>query len=81
MAGGESEAIIRVENLTAKYGDNLVFDSVSFEVLRGEIFVILGGSGSGKSTMLKHMIGLYQPYSIIVRWLRGCKIVQVFIVL
>ncbi len=59
----ERETIIRVDHLTARYGDNLVFDDVSFEVKRGEVFVILGGSGCGKSTMLKHMIGLYKPYS------------------
>jgi phospholipid/cholesterol/gamma-HCH transport system ATP-binding protein len=58
-----SQTIIRVENLEARYGGNLVFDDVSFEVGRGEVFVILGGSGCGKSTMLKHMIGLYTPYS------------------
>jgi phospholipid/cholesterol/gamma-HCH transport system ATP-binding protein len=57
------EPIIRVEELTAKYGDNVVFDRVSFEVMRGEVFIILGGSGCGKSTMLKHMIGLYTPYT------------------
>lgn len=55
------EPIIRVEGLTARYGDKLIFEEVSFEVRRGEVFVILGGSGSGKSTMLKHMIGLYRP--------------------
>jgi len=57
------EAIIRVEELTACYGDRLVLDRISFEVYRGEIFAILGGSGAGKSTLLKHMIGLYRPAS------------------
>lgn len=59
----ENETIIKVENMTARYGDLLVLDSLSFSVNRGEIFVILGGSGCGKSTMLKHMIGLYKPCS------------------
>jgi len=55
------EPIIRVEKLTARYGDRTVFDRVSFDVYRGEVFVILGGSGCGKSTMLKHMIGQLKP--------------------
>jgi phospholipid/cholesterol/gamma-HCH transport system ATP-binding protein len=57
------EPVIRVEHLTAKYGERVIFDDVSFDVRRGEVFVILGGSGCGKSTMLKHMIGLYRPAS------------------
>jgi len=60
---GGGEPIIRVEKLTARYGDRTVFDRVSFEVQRGEVFVILGGSGCGKSTMLKHVIGQYKPAS------------------
>ena len=67
MAG---EPIIRVEHLTAKYGERTIFDDVSFDVKRGEVFVILGGSGSGKSTMLKHMIGLYRPTAGHV-WIEG----------
>jgi phospholipid/cholesterol/gamma-HCH transport system ATP-binding protein len=54
---------IRVEQLTARFGDNIIFQDVSFTVNRGEIFVILGGSGCGKSTILKHIIGLYKPYA------------------
>jgi phospholipid/cholesterol/gamma-HCH transport system ATP-binding protein len=54
---------VRVENLIAGYGETLIIDNISFEVDRGEVFVILGGSGSGKSTILKQMIGLYRPMS------------------
>jgi phospholipid/cholesterol/gamma-HCH transport system ATP-binding protein len=57
------DLIVRVENLTAGYGEMLVVDNICFEVARGEVFVILGGSGSGKSTILKQMIGLYKPMS------------------
>ena len=58
-----AEPIVRVENLTAGYGHDILLDHVSFTINRGEVFVILGGSGCGKSTLLKHMIGLYQPFS------------------
>ena len=57
------EPIIRVENLTAAYGETVIIDNISFDICKGEIFVILGGSGCGKSTLLKQMIGLYRPAS------------------
>jgi len=56
-----TEPIIRVEDLTVAYGNNVVLEDVNFEVRPGEIFVILGGSGCGKSTLLKHMISLQEP--------------------
>ncbi len=58
-----ADAIISVRNLTVRFGDYLVFSDVGFDVHQGEIFVILGGSGCGKSTMLKHLIGLLKPES------------------
>jgi len=61
MPSPEERAIIIVENLTARYGENTIFRDVSFQVMKGEILVILGGSGCGKSTLLKHMFGLYTP--------------------
>jgi phospholipid/cholesterol/gamma-HCH transport system ATP-binding protein len=57
------EPIIRVENLTAAYGGTVIIDNISFDVHKGEVFVILGGSGCGKSTLMKQMIGLYRPAS------------------
>lgn len=50
-----------MEGLTARYGENIIFEDVSFEVFKGEIFVIVGVSGCGKSTLLKNMIGLSRP--------------------
>lgn len=61
MTAPETTPIIVVENLTAQYGENIIFQDVSFQVMKGEILVILGGSGCGKSTLLKHMFGLYKP--------------------
>lgn len=57
----KKDKIIEVKNFTAAYNDNVVIDDISFDIYRGEIFVILGGSGCGKSTLLKNIIGLYSP--------------------
>lgn len=59
----KSENIIKVENLSVSYGKLSVLDNVSFEINRGEIFVIVGGSGCGKSTLLRQLIGLEVPIS------------------
>ena len=58
---GKGEPIIRVEGFHAAYEGMTVLEDINFEVWPGEVLVIAGGSGCGKSTMLKHMIGLYRP--------------------
>ncbi|HZQ63310.1 MAG TPA: ATP-binding cassette domain-containing protein [Casimicrobiaceae bacterium] len=55
------DIVIRVEDLTAGYDGNVLLQDINFDVRRGEVFVILGGSGGGKSTLLKNMIGLIEP--------------------
>ena len=60
-APAKGEPIIRVVGLDTGYDGNPILTGVDFEVRRGEVFGILGGSGSGKSTILKNMIGLLQP--------------------
>lgn len=57
------ENIIEVKNLTVEYDNKLVLDNISFEVKKGEIFVILGRSGCGKSTLLRTLVGLLTPTS------------------
>jgi phospholipid/cholesterol/gamma-HCH transport system ATP-binding protein len=59
-AAGAAPAI-SVRNLRVGYGARVLLDNASFDVRRGEIMVILGGSGSGKSSLMKNLIGLYQP--------------------
>lgn len=57
----EAENIIEVTDLAVGYNGVRLMEDLNFAVSRGEIFGILGGSGSGKSTILKHLIGLYRP--------------------
>lgn len=56
-----TEPLIVVRDLTMGWGDFVLLRDANFDVRRGDIFVILGGSGCGKSTMLRHLIGLEQP--------------------
>lgn len=55
--------LIKVSGLTLGWDDTVLLQDASFEVKRGSIFVILGGSGCGKSTMLRYLIGLDHPMS------------------
>ena len=59
MSGTSDGAIIEVSHVDAGYpGAEPVLEDVTFTVRRGEVFALLGGSGCGKSTMMKHMTGL-----------------------
>ena len=57
------DRVIKVEDLSVRYGDDVILQDVTMEVFRGEILVVAGGSGSGKSTLLRHMVGLSKPSS------------------
>ena len=57
----EDKPIIEVEGFRAAYGRRTVLENLTFHIRHAEIFIIGGGSGCGKSTVLKHMIGLYEP--------------------
>ncbi len=63
MAREASDAHITVSHLTMAYGDFLIQRDLDFSVRRGEVFIVMGGSGCGKTTLLKHMIGLKAPVS------------------
>lgn len=53
--------IIKVQNLKAEYGTKVILENIQFDIYPGEIFMIIGGSGCGKTTLLNHMIGLLTP--------------------
>ncbi|RME10768.1 MAG: ABC transporter ATP-binding protein [Aquificota bacterium] len=55
--------LVLVENLNLYIGERQILRNVSFEVYEGEVFTILGGSGSGKTTITKCLVGLYKPTS------------------
>jgi phospholipid/cholesterol/gamma-HCH transport system ATP-binding protein len=46
-----------------RYGDERVLDHVNLDIARGEVMVPVGGSGSGKTTMIRHIIGLERPHA------------------
>ena len=56
-----SENVAEVRNLIARFGTRTILDKVSLDIKHGEILVIMGGSGSGKSTFLNHLLGLLTP--------------------
>jgi len=53
--------ILRCEGLTLSFGPRLVQSDLNFSVRRGSIFAVMGGSGCGKSTVLRALIGLLRP--------------------
>jgi phospholipid/cholesterol/gamma-HCH transport system ATP-binding protein len=53
--------VIEVRGVAVGYGETVIQQNLDFRVRRGEVFVILGGSGTGKSSVLKAMIGLIEP--------------------
>lgn len=53
--------MIEVKNLSKSFGENLVLDDVSFKFERGQVNMIIGQSGSGKSVLTKCMVGLHKP--------------------
>ena len=58
-----TESVLEMKDVTKAYGDTQVLDGVSFRVLAGETKIIIGTSGSGKSTILKLLMGLEKPDS------------------
>jgi phospholipid/cholesterol/gamma-HCH transport system ATP-binding protein len=61
--GGEGgdDAVIRVRGLTNTFGEQLVHENLDLDVRRGEILGVVGGSGTGKSVLMRSIIGLQRP--------------------
>src|SRR5213593_876445 len=55
------EAFVRFEDVHKAFGAKKVLDGITFDIRRGETMVVLGGSGSGESVLIRHIIGLHRP--------------------
>ncbi len=55
--------IIEVKGLVAKYGEKTILDGIDVDIYDGDVTVVLGSSGCGKSTFLKNVLRLYEPFS------------------
>ncbi len=58
-----NQDLINVDSVVTRFGENAVHDGISFTVQRGLVFALIGGSGSGKSVLLKEILGLQKPDS------------------
>lgn len=56
-----AQPYIRIENVTKKFGDFVAVPDVSLNIFQGEIFCLLGGSGCGKTTLLRMLAGFEEP--------------------
>jgi phospholipid/cholesterol/gamma-HCH transport system ATP-binding protein len=61
MNRSSMDCVVRVRGLHTRFGRQVVHDGLDLEVRRGEVFGIVGGSGSGKSVLLRCILGLTQP--------------------
>lgn len=59
----EGDIAVAVQNLVVKYGEHIILDHINLEIRRGEVLVLLGASGSGKSALMRQLIGLEKPES------------------
>ncbi len=74
--GAQKEIVISVKNLTKRFGNRTILNGISLDIYQGETFVVMGGSGCGKSTFLRHLIGAIRPDSGEV-WMFGKNIASV----
>ena len=63
MADEKGDFVIRIRDLVNAFGSQVIHDGVDLDVKRGEVIGVVGGSGTGKSVMLRTVVGLNRPVS------------------
>ena len=71
----KQSAIIRAKNLSIGYENKIIMKDLSFDIPKGDIFIIMGGSGCGKSTLLRTLTGLIPAQSGQI-WIRGIDFIN-----
>lgn len=61
MVSGEREVVVDVRAVTTRFGRQTVHDGLDLQIRRGELVALIGGSGTGKSVLLREIIGLHRP--------------------
>jgi len=59
----QATPLIHIKDFRMRFGDKTVIDNLSFDVMRGETFGFLGSNGSGKTTTIRALLGIYRPTS------------------
>ncbi|NNF17812.1 MAG: ATP-binding cassette domain-containing protein, partial [Gammaproteobacteria bacterium] len=67
LTDSATDSVVVVRDVVTQFGAKVVHDGVSFDVGRGEVFAIVGGSGSGKSTIMRQIVMLQPPTSGSIR--------------
>lgn len=66
---GQRDAVISVRGLVNRFDDNVIHQGLDLDVYRGEVIGVVGGSGTGKSVLLRTIIGLNHPITGSIRLL------------
>ena len=66
------QIVLQVNDLTVKFGEELILDKISFEVARGDILAVVGPNGAGKTTLFRALFG-FIPYKGKIEWQEGVK--------
>ena len=68
-ADRRTEYVLEVDSVVSRFGAELIHDGVSFKVAHGEVVALIGSSGTGKSVLVKEIIGLLRPAAGAIRLL------------